>query len=265
MDNMFELQVEARIATVAMCRAPVNALSEEWGDAFERLLDGLSTRDDWTVLHLRSRQKVFAAGADLAQIHGWAGQPAPARRLSRYIARLQAVFERLEHLPQVTLAEIDGAALGGGLELALCCDLRMASLPSKLGLPEVGLGLIPGLGGTQRLTRLCGAGVASRLILGAEVLDGGAARELGLVQWAVPRAAIADEALALATRLAALPAPALQAAKRLIASAGTPLTTGFSLERVLGGQLLETPDAQARIEAFLNRAPSRSNLQEKTP
>ena len=251
---MLEVHVSDRIATVMLCRAPVNALSEEWGDAFDAVLDGLAARDDWSVLHLRSNQKVFAAGADLAQIHGWARERAPARRLSRYIARLQAVFRRLESLPQVTLAEIGGAALGGGLELALSCDLRMAANEAKLGLPEVGLGLIPGLGGTQRLTRLCGAGVASRLIFGAEVLDGAAARDIGLAQWAVPRAGLADEALAVVRRVAALSAPALQAAKELIRAAGNTSTTGYALERELGGQLLETQEARSLIVAFLRRS-----------
>jgi len=251
---MFETLIHERIATVTMCRAPVNALSEEWGDGFDRVLDELGARADWTVLHLRSSQKVFAAGADLAQIHSWTCGLAPARRLSRYIDRLQTVFRRLERLPQITLAEIGGAALGGGLELALSCDLRMAAVEAKLGLPEVGLGLIPGLGGTQRLTRLCGASVASRMILGAEVVDGVGARELGLVQWSVARASIADEAATLARRIAGLPAPALRAAKELIAAAGASSATGFALERELGGQLLETREAKACILAFLRRS-----------
>src|SRR2546421_8016359 len=146
-ETMIETLLRDRIATVTLCRPPVNALSEEWGDALDRTLDELAARDDWTLLHLRSNQKVFAAGADLAQIDAWSREPAPARRLARYIARLQAALRRLETLPQVTLAEIGGAALGGGLELALCCDVRIAASEAKLGLPEVGLGLIPGLGG----------------------------------------------------------------------------------------------------------------------
>jgi enoyl-CoA hydratase len=218
------------------------------------VLDRLDADAAWSVLHLRSSQKVFAAGADLAQIHAWTTERAPARRLSSYIARLQSVFQRLEGLPQVVLAEIGGAALGGGLELALSCDLRIAAVEAKLGLPEVGLGLIPGLGGTQRLTRLCGAGVAGRLILGAEVVDGSTARELGLVQWTVPRSSIADDASALARRLAALPAPALRAAKELIKAASSPPTTGFALERELGGRLIDTPEARELIVAFLRRS-----------
>lgn len=254
MSAMFETHVADRIAIVTLCRAPVNALSEEWGEAFGALLDQLGARDDWTVLHLRSSQKVFAAGADLAQIDGWAGEGRAGPRLALYIERLQAVFARLASLPQVTLAELGGAALGGGLELALCCDLRIAAHEARLGLPEVGLGLIPGLGGTQRLTRLVGAGIASRLILGAELLDGTAAKELGLVQWAVPRATIGNEAAQLARRVAALPPPALRVAKQLIAAAGASATTGYALERELGGALLETPQARERIAAFLQRS-----------
>ncbi|WP_022979117.1 enoyl-CoA hydratase/isomerase family protein [Ideonella sp. B508-1] len=251
---MFETRVEEGIARVTMSRSPVNALSEEWGDALDGELDALGQRDDWRVLHLRSDQKVFAAGADLSQIHGWTTQRSPARRLSSYIARLQAVFRRLERLPQVVLAEIGGAALGGGLELALSCDLRVAAVEAKIGLPEVGLGLIPGLGGTQRLTRLCGAGIAGRMILGAEVIDGAVARELGIVQWAVPRAELASLAVDIARRVAALPTPALRAAKELIRAANPPVETGFALERELGGQLLDTPEARALIVAFLRRS-----------
>ena len=109
-------------------------------------------------------------------------------RMYAYVAGIQRLYARIERLPQVTLAEIGGAAMGGGLELALACDLRIAAVEAKLGLPEARLGLIPGAGGTQRLTRLCGRPVAARLILGAETLDGAAARELGIVHWAVPRA-----------------------------------------------------------------------------
>ena len=102
--------------------------------------------------------------------------------------RLQRLAARLETAPLVTLAEIGGAALGGGFELALACDLRIAANEAKVGLPEAGLGLLAAAGGTQRLTRLVGPGIAKRLILGAETLDGAAAERLGLVQWAVPRA-----------------------------------------------------------------------------
>jgi enoyl-CoA hydratase/carnithine racemase len=251
---MFELKMRGPVAEVTLCRAPVNAISEEWGALFAQLLDQLDARDDWSVLHLRSNQKVFAAGADLAQIQSWIGAPAPDAVLASYIGKLQAVYRRLESLSRVTLAEIGGAALGGGLELALACDLRIAAHEAKLGLPEVGIGLIPGLGGTQRLTRLVGRGTAARMILSAEPVDGSTAQALGIVQWAVPRADIVAEAARLADRIAALPRPALKAAKSLIGAHGAGHDAGYLLERELGGALLLTPEAQQRIDAFIHKS-----------
>ena len=122
------------------------------------------------------------------------------------VRRFHQLFDRIESLPCVTLAEIGGSALGGGFELALSCDLRMASTTAKLGLPEAKLGLIPGAGGTQRLTRLCGPGTAARIILAAEVVDGATACQLGMVQWAVAPDDLAAHAQALAQRVAELSA-----------------------------------------------------------
>jgi enoyl-CoA hydratase len=250
---MFELVVHDRVAVLTLCRPPVNALSEEWGDKFLQLLDELDAREDWTVLHLRSNQKVFAAGADLAQIESWIERPRPDAVLSAYIKRLQGVLARLESLSRVTLAEIGGAALGGGLELALACDLRIAANEAKLGLPEVGIGLIPGLGGTQRLTRLAGRGVASRMILTAEPVDGQGALALGIVQWAVPRAELPEQAQRIAQRIASLPLPALRAGKELIAAQGAGHDAGYALEREIGGGLLLTKEANERITSFLRK------------
>lgn len=251
---MFELHVDAGVAAVTLCRPPVNAISEEWGTAFDALLDQLEARDDWTVLHLRSNQKVFAAGADLAQIQSWIGADKPDRVLAGYIGHLQKVYRRLEGLSRVTLAEIGGAALGGGLELALACDLRIAADDVKIGLPEVGIGLIPGLGGTQRLTRLVGRGIASRLILTAEPVSGAEAARLGVVQWAVPKAELAAEAAKVASRLGGLPLPALKVAKELIAAHGAGHEAGYALERELGGGLLLSSEAQERITAFIQKS-----------
>jgi enoyl-CoA hydratase/carnithine racemase len=172
-----------------------------------------------------------------------------------YVAGIQRLYARIEKLPQVTLAEIGGAALGGGLELALACDLRVCALEAKVGLPEAQLGLIPGAGGTQRLTRLCGRSVAARLILGAETLDGAAARELGLVQWAVPRAELPERAIEIARRIAALPAAALAASKACIASACEPGRGGYSEELEATRLLLTNPETRERVEAFLAGKP----------
>ena len=212
------------VTTLTLSHPPVNAISEEWVAAFEAKLDELARGPRFTVLHIRSEQKVFCAGADLKEVqraHGCADGP---DRMYSYVAGIQRLYARIERLPQVTLAEIGGAAMGGGFELALACDLRIAANEAKIGLPEVRLGLIPGAGGTQRLTRLCGLALANRLILGAEILDGAAAATLGVVHWAAPRAELPQRAAKIAKRIADLPSAALAASKACIAAADTART-----------------------------------------
>ncbi len=181
--------------------------------------------DRVAVLHLRSSLPVFSAGADLALIQACFATPEGPDAMTDVVRAMQRLYARLEAAPLLTLAEIGATALGGGLELALACDLRVAARDVHLGLPEAGLGLLPGAGGTQRLTRLCGPGVAKRLILGAEVIDGAQARELGIVQWALPKDQLAAWTRALATRLAGAPKAALAANKRCIALPLTPQAT----------------------------------------
>jgi enoyl-CoA hydratase/carnithine racemase len=179
------------------------------------------------------------------------------------VAGIQRLYARIERLPQVTLAEIGGAAMGGGFELALACDLRIAANEAKIGLPEVRLGLIPGAGGTQRLTRLCGPALASRLILGAEILDGTAASELGVVHWAVPRAELAQRAAETARRIAGLPAAALAASKACIAAAGHKERGGYTDELEFTRLLLSNAETRQRVTAFLAGAAETSKPMKK--
>jgi enoyl-CoA hydratase len=241
------------VAELTLDRPPVNAIDDAMIAAIHGALDRLAEAGDFQVLHIRSAGKVFAAGADLALIQSWKDAPSPGGALSAYIERLQGLYHRLESLPQATLCEIAGAAMGGGYELALSCDLRIAAEEAKIGLPEVGLGLIPGAGGTQRLTRLCGRGVAARVILTAEPIDGRTAATLGMVEWVVPRAEIAERARAIADRLGALPAHAQTVAKQCIRGFGDTGVLGFQLERDLGGPLLDSPRTQQLVGDFLAR------------
>ena len=250
---MLELSQRGRVAVLTLARPPVNAIDDALIGAFQGILDQLSTRTDWQVLHIRSAQKVFAAGADLDLIRSWKDAPAPGRALSAYVQRLQALYQRIEQLPQVTFCEIAGAAMGGGYELALACDLRLVADEARIGLPEVGIGLIPGAGGTQRLTRLCGRGVAARVILSCEAVEGRTAVQLGMAEWAVPRAELESKAIAITDRIAGLPAHALRAAKQCIAAQGGTELNGYGLERELGGALLESAQTQELITAFLER------------
>jgi enoyl-CoA hydratase/carnithine racemase len=248
---MFEASVAGQIATLTMSSPPVNALSEAWLSGFSREIDEIEARSDWKVLHLRSDQKVFCAGADLKEMRARFEAADGPDRTYAYVASIQRLYARIESLPQVTLAEIGGAALGGGFELALACDLRIAAAEAKVGLPEVKLGLIPGGGGTQRLTRLVGRGLANRLILGAEAIDGASAERLGLVQWACPRAELADRASEIAARIAALPAAALAAAKQCMTSAATPGRGGYGVELELTRNLQTNAETRERISAFI--------------
>lgn len=249
---MIYAAVADRVATVTLNHAPINAISTEWLARFGDELDALASRSDWHVLHIRSEQKVFCVGADLRQIQERFRAANGPDAMLAYVAAIQRLYARIEALPQVSVAEISGAAMGGGLELALACDLRIAAADAKLGLPEARLGLLPGAGGTQRLTRLCGRAVAARLILGAEIIDGTVAAELGVVHWTVARADLAARARELAQRLASLPAAALAACKSCIAAAGEPGGGGYLLEIEQTRRLFTNAETQQRVAAFLD-------------
>lgn len=241
------------VATVTMNAPPVNAMSDAWVAGFGDLLDRLEGRADWSVLHLRSALRVFSAGAELKEMRARFEAPDGIAVQLAAIGRYQALFARIEAVPRVTLAEIGGAALGGGLELALACDLRIAAREARLGLPELGLGLLPGAGGTQRLTRLAGRAVALQLILGAEVIDGAAAERLGIVHWSAPAGELAAVAAATARRYAALPVHAASAAKSCIAAAGDPSRDGFAEEIARTRTLLQSEETRRLVRGFLDR------------
>lgn len=250
---MIEISRRGSVAVLTLARPPVNAINEAMIQSINQGLDQLESESDWSVLHIRSEQKVFAAGADLAQIRSWKDAPSPGEALSAYVVRLQALYKRLESLPQVTFCEIGGAAMGGGYELALSCDLRMAADEVRIGLPEVGLGLIPGAGGTQRLTRLCGPGVAKRIILSAEPVDGKTALSLGMVEWSVPRDSLPEEAIKVCERLSAMPGHAQQLAKECVGLYQPHSARGYEHEIKAGGELLNSDATVALISAFLDR------------
>ena len=250
---MLHVDVADGVATVTLARPPVNAISEAWVRAFQS-----SAR--------RARWCAAAGRCCICARTRRCSAPAPiSRRCARASTRSTAPtactptspassgsMRGSSGCPQVTIAEIGGAALGGGLELALACDLRIAAVEAKLGLPEARLGLIPGAGGTQRLTRLCGrpaAPAAHSRRRGDRRRDrarsrrravGGAARRAGAS--APPR---------LARRVAELPAGALAASKACIAAAGEPGTGGYSLELEATRRLLTEPETRRRVEAFL--------------
>lgn len=248
---MISLSIDGPVAVITMCRAPVNAINEEWLAQLDASLDRIENSADISVVRFRSSERTFSAGADLGLMSS-RFETADGRKLMiAFVRRMQEVYARIERLAAVTIAEIAGAAMGGGLELALSCDLRVISQDARIGLPEARLGLLPGAGGTQRLTLLCGGGVARRIILGAEIVDGITAEKLGIAQWCVPGDDITDFTAELAGKVAASTGQALAQCKRCIAAAGDETQNGFELELSGTLDLLATPQTQDRVRQFL--------------
>ena len=180
MTELITLAVADGIATVTLNRPPVNAFNAPMFAAFNGILDDLAARGDFTVLHIRSALKVFSGGADLAEISTRFAGPDKMEAAARTTRPFQELFQRVSDLPQVTLAEIGGAAMGGGLELALACHYRVAAPTTRLGLPEIKLGILPGAGGTQRLPRLIGKSRALDLMITGRAVSPDEALKIGL-------------------------------------------------------------------------------------
>ncbi len=248
---MIGLEIAGAVATATLARAPVNAIDEEWIARLHEVIQQAEDAAGVSVLLVRSSERTFSAGADLALMRSRFDSAPGRAKMIAFVREMQRAYARLEESRLVTIAEIGGAAMGGGLELALACDLRIASASAKLGLPEVRLGLLPGAGGTQRLPLLCGEPVAKRVILGAEVLDGTEAARLGVVHWAVAGEDLPAKARELAERIAALPAAALAACKRCIGAAGKPERDGFGMEIAATEELLASAETQELVKSFL--------------
>jgi enoyl-CoA hydratase/carnithine racemase len=245
---------DGRAAVWTLSRPPVNAIDVEWVSDLHQALDEIADKSGVSVLLVRSDLKVFCGGANLNLIRNSFASAEGADAMIVSIRGIQDLYTRIEQLPQATVAEINGAAMGGGLELALSCDLRIAAREAKMGLPEAGLGLLPGAGGTQRLTRLCGPGVARRLILGGEAVDGVTAEALGIVQWAVPRDELAAHAEELVGRLSTIPAQALAECKRCMLDHFDPDRDGYETELDGTRRLLDNPETRSRVASFLDKA-----------
>jgi enoyl-CoA hydratase/carnithine racemase len=231
----------------------MNAVDDEMLAELEEAFATVEADAGIVVLRIRSDQRVFCAGADLKLVGKRVGTAEGAAAMRRTVLAFHRVYDRLVSLSKVTIAEIEGPALGGGLELALACDIRIAAHQAKLGLPEARVGLLPGAGGTQRLTRLCGSGVAARVILTGDVLDGREAERLGLVQWSADIADFSALAEAVVSRTAGLSAEALAHCKSCISLANPISPEGVSAEIAGIEALMTTSSTKARVDAFLKR------------
>lgn len=241
-----------RVATVTLASPPANALGTAVIEGLSDALDAAETAGARVIIVRSDVEGYFAAGADLKLL-----ADADADGFLRYLDRLREVLERLAALEQPSVAAIDGFALGGGLELAMACTLRVATPRARLGVPEIKLGLLPGAAGTQRLPRLVGRGAALDLLLTGRSAGGEEAARLGLVDQLAADGKAPAAATELARRLARGPALALAATVRCVdAARDLPLAEGLAVERdeIIG--LFATADAREGIRAFVEKRPA---------
>ncbi|XP_022700861.1 methylglutaconyl-CoA hydratase, mitochondrial-like [Varroa jacobsoni] len=225
-----------------------NSLSRNFLTHLEQSLQQLKNERSVRVLIMRSVVPgVFCAGADLKE-----RRTMPEEEVEPFVERLRNVSSTLESLPMPTIAALDGAALGGGLELALACDIRVASQAAKMGLVETKLGIIPGAGGTQRLPRIIGPVLAKELILTSRVLNGKEARQIGLVNHVTEEGKTAERrALELAEEILPNAPIALRLAKLAVNKAiEVSLAEGLIFEKSFYAQVIKTKDRMEGLNAF---------------
>ncbi len=244
----------ARVATITINRPDaLNALNRalliELDQAFADLAEDRNTR---VIVLTGAGPKAFVAGADINEISSL--DPIQAHA---FAAQGQRIFSRIEHTPKPVIAAINGFALGGGLELALACHLRLASDNARLGLPEIKLGVIPGFGGTQRLPRLVGKAKALELMLTGTPVEAQQAHELGLVNQLVPAEELAATAATLARQLAASPVESVRGILQSVQSGlESSLDQGLALEAARFALCCATEDMQEGTTAFLEKRPA---------
>lgn len=245
-----KLERRGEIAIAWLDRPPANSISLEVVQALERLWSTVSDSEEVRALVFASaNQQLFCAGAD---IKAFTAMDAPAARAM--VDRVHLLMRAMERSPIVTIAAVNAAALGGGCELAMACDLRLAAESASFGQPEIGLGIIPGFGGTQRLPRLVGSARALEMNLGGEPISAQAAYELGLANRVVLDHELLDTALRWARKLAAAAPLAVQQIKRV--SGTGDLDAGIEAEKAAFEQVFGSEDAREGIGAFVQkRAP----------
>lgn len=210
--EVIQLNKENGVAIITLNRPPMNPLNSQVFRELDQAADELQADDAVkAVIITGAGDRAFAAGADITEMVKLT--PVEAYNFCQ-VSRV--AFEKIENLKKPVIAAINGLALGGGCELSLTCDFRLASDTAKFGQPEINLGIIPGAGGTQRLSRLIGAAKAKELIFLGDIIDAAAAEKLGLVNKVVPAGSLMEEAKKLAQKLASKPAVAMQMAKEAI-------------------------------------------------
>jgi enoyl-CoA hydratase/carnithine racemase len=248
MGEFVRIERDDAVATIRIDRAPANALSNAVSEELGEAARSLDEDDAVRAVVVWGGERIFAAGADVKAMLTF-GPP----EIRADVAALQRACGDIEAMAKPVIAAVNGYALGGGLEVALSCDVRIAGEGARLGLPEIGLGIIPGAGGTQRLPRTVGLPRARDLILSGRHVGASEALEIGLVDDVVADGDVHATALERARAFAHGPTRAYAAAKRALLAAGGDLEPGLGVEREAFVELFATRDQEEGMRAFLDK------------
>ena len=257
MGEFVRLEVSDGVGTIRLDRPKMNALNVQVQEEIRAAAHEATDRDDVKAVVLWGGERVFAAGADVKEMADMSYTDMVKRS-----GGLQSSFGAVARIPKPVVAAVNGYALGGGCELALCADLRFAAEDAVLGQPEILLGIIPGAGGTQRLTRLVGPSRAKDLIFTGRFVKADEALRIGLVDRVVPAGQVYAEATAWAARFAGAATYAVRAAKESIdRGLEVDLETGLEIERQQFAALFATEDRSTGMRSFVEEGPGKARFQ----
>jgi enoyl-CoA hydratase len=246
------VETRGRVGLIRLNRPQaLNALNRELLSELGAAVDGFDADSAIGCIVITGSDKAFAAGADIREM-------ADKTFIEAFLGNLAATWGRVGHVRKPVIAAVAGFALGGGCELAMECDIVIAADNAKFGQPEIKLGIIPGIGGTQRLTRAVGKAKAMDLILTGRMMDANEAERAGLVARIVPAANLVEEAIKIAETIAAMSLPSVLAAKEAVNRAfETSLAEGVRFERRLFHSLFATADQKEGMAAFIEKRPAK--------
>jgi enoyl-CoA hydratase len=247
-DERIHIQMEKDIAILSINNPPANSLDKTTVQSLQAVIADFEERETPRVVVLTGNEKTFSAGADLRELAG----AHLAKQAEEIVRRAKSLLDRIESFRRPVIAAINGPCLGGGLELALACHIRVADENSRFGFPEINLGLMPGAGGTQRLSQLVGLAGSCEMILTGELIDARRALRLGLINALAPAGSSLEIAGQIAQKIAVKSPQAVVSALEAIRCSKSPDPfEGMEKETRLFGRLVETDDARRRIAAFL--------------
>jgi len=247
-----KLEKQGHVGIVTIDRQEaLNALNSQVLSDLDAVIDQVAADDEIYVMILTGAGRSFVVGADIGEMKGFSSIDG-----KKFGVHGGGVFLKLENLSKPVIAAVNGFALGGGCELAMACDIRIATKKSRFGQPEVGLGIIPGAGGTQRLQRLVGIGKAKELIFTGDIISAEEAERIGLVEKVVEDGTVMDAAMEMAKKIRAKGPVAITLAKKAIqVGADTDLYSGLCFERYAQALAYSTDDKAEGTQAFLEKRP----------